>query len=291
MLLTRPNNLIGRLVIETRNASEPELTIMNPNEQLQEKRRRGSPKGLKNGPNAGTTGRPVGRPRKDGSVRVPNVTAPSRSTTAGAESHNSDTSPQPGVTWSPTPSAGVDLHPTDVNNASVASTVNNSGNLQNSGTDHSDWGASCKHLNPLCQYDEQILCDYNEDEDDDIFDGIDEEVEYMHNEFAPLVNNDDDVLQGAAVPMPAENSKSEVVKTGRLACYENGQFTMTTPPLVFSHVVPYEIKPIDFYQPHFFVWLPHLLQCIPCPECKDAKWHTKQGQPVMLQVLGWPKQP
>ncbi|KIK35206.1 hypothetical protein CY34DRAFT_17162 [Suillus luteus UH-Slu-Lm8-n1] len=69
---------------------------MNPDQQPPEKRRRGRPKGSKNGPNAGTTGRPVGRPRKDGSVRVPTATAPSRSTTAGAEVHNSDTSPQPG---------------------------------------------------------------------------------------------------------------------------------------------------------------------------------------------------
>ncbi|KAG2133034.1 hypothetical protein DEU56DRAFT_739210 [Suillus clintonianus] len=137
----------------------------------------------------------------------------------------------------------------------------------------------------------------------------------MQSEFAPLVNDDDDVLQGAAVPTPAENVKakiprstmptwlhdeyvdartrlqSEIAKTGRPACYEHGQFTMTAPPLVFSRVVPYKIEPIDFYRPHFFVWLPHLLQRIPCPECKDAKRHTKQGQPVMLRVLGWPKQP
>ncbi|KAG1773606.1 hypothetical protein EV702DRAFT_1200928 [Suillus placidus] len=197
----------------------------------------------------------------------------------------------------------------------VASTANNSRNLQSSGTDHSGQGASRKRLNPLCQYDEQILCDYNEDEDDNIFDGIDAEVEYMHNEFAPLVNDDDDVLQGAAVPTPAQDVKakiprstmpiwlhdeymdartrlqSEIAKTGRPACYENGQFTMTAAPLVFSHVVPYKIEPNDFYWPHFFVWLPHLLQRIPCPECKDAKRCTKQGQPVMLRVLGWPKQP
>lgn len=176
-------------------------------------------------------------------------------------------------------------------------------------------GVSRKRLNLLHHYDKQLLCDYNEDEDDDIFDDTDAEVEYVQNEFAPLVDDDDDILQGATVPAPAENTKakiprstmptwlhdeyvdartrlqSEIVKTGRPVCYENGQFTMTAPPLVFSRVVPYEIEPIDFYRPQFFVWLPHLLQRIPCPECKDTKRRTKQGQPVMLRVLGWPKQP
>lgn len=90
----------------------PELTAVNPEEQpltMTEKRRRGRPKGSKNGPNAGTTGRPVGRPRKDGSIRVPKertgelqvpicgcasanacLSALSRSTTAGVGSDNRD---------------------------------------------------------------------------------------------------------------------------------------------------------------------------------------------------------
>ncbi|OJA11394.1 hypothetical protein AZE42_03948 [Rhizopogon vesiculosus] len=59
---------------KTLNAGEPELTTMNPEQQPPtEKRGRGRPKESKNGPNAGTTGRPVGRPRKDGSIRVPTV--------------------------------------------------------------------------------------------------------------------------------------------------------------------------------------------------------------------------
>ncbi|KAG1878531.1 hypothetical protein C8R48DRAFT_768097 [Suillus tomentosus] len=66
---------------------------------------------------------------------------------------------------------------------------------------------------------------------------------------------------------------------------------MTAPPLVFSRVVPFEIEPRDFYRPRFFVWLPHLFQRIPCPNCKDANRRSKRGQPVMLRVLGWPQQP
>jgi hypothetical protein len=45
------------------DTSEPQLLTMNPNEQLP-RRKRGHPKGSKNKPDAGTTGRPVGRPRK-----------------------------------------------------------------------------------------------------------------------------------------------------------------------------------------------------------------------------------
>lgn len=84
---------------------------------------------------------------------------------------------------------------------------------------------------------------------------------------------------------------SEITKTGRPVCYKSGQFTMTAPPLVFSRVVPFEIEPQDFYRPRFFVWLPHLFQRIPCPNCKDANRRSKRGQPVMLRVLGWPQQP
>ena len=173
---------------------------------------------------------------------------------------------------------------------------------------------SRKRHDPLQQYDEQLLCDYGEDEDEDAFEGMDGDVEYMRNEFEPIGDDDDDVSQGVADVTP-ENTKSkvqrsmmpmwlqdeymdarthlqsEIAKTGRPACYNNGQFTMTAPLLVFSRTVPFEIEPIDFYRPQFFVWLPHLFQRILCPSCKDMKRSTKQGQPVMLRVLGWPKQP
>ncbi|KAG2055820.1 hypothetical protein BDR06DRAFT_970603 [Suillus hirtellus] len=295
------------------------------------KRRHGRPKGSKNRPNAGTTGHPVGHPRKDGSVQVPRIALSDTGT--GTESHNSDTTGSPelatpstsgathvrpalsGANNVQTSTASVNTDPLDQEVFPQPVVANNPGDHQNGVMNHSGQGASRKHPNPLQQYDEQLLCDYNEDEDDDVFDSIDAKVEYMCNEFAPLVNDDDNVLQGATVPTSPENIKvkiprstmptwlhdeyvdahtrlqSEIAKTRRPACYENGQFTMTTPPLVFSRVVPYEIEPIDFYWPHFFMWLPHLLQQIPCPECKDAKQHTKQGQPVMLCVLGWPQQP
>lgn len=51
------------------NSSQPELTAMNPNQLLPtEKCKHSHPKGSKNGSNAGTVGRPVGRPRKDGNL-------------------------------------------------------------------------------------------------------------------------------------------------------------------------------------------------------------------------------
>ncbi|KAG1747482.1 hypothetical protein EDB19DRAFT_1582828, partial [Suillus lakei] len=51
------------------------------------------------------------------------------------------------------------------------------------------------------------------------------------------------------------------------------------------------IKPIDFYCPCFFVWLPHLFHRIPCPACNAAQRCTVSGQPVMLHILSWPKWP
>ena len=54
-----------------------------------------------------------------------------------------------------------------------------------------------------------LSCDYSEDKDEDAFEGIDGDVEYMRNEFEPIGDDNDDVSQGAADVMP-ENMKSKV---------------------------------------------------------------------------------
>lgn len=86
-----------------------------------------------------------------------------------------------------------------------------------------------------------------------------------------------------------EQLNQEIKVKGCPKCYEYGGFVMQTPPLIFRHPIPHKIKPFDFYRPQFFVWLPHLFHCIPCPACKEAGRHTQTGKDVMLRVLGWPK--
>jgi hypothetical protein len=75
----------------------------------------------------------------------------------------------------------------------------------------------------------------------------------------------------------------------RPSCYDAGQFIMYPPAPVFtSH--RHQLLPKLFYQPHYFVWLPHLFHRIPCPSCKDAG-RKKDGGPVFLRVKGWPRMP
>jgi hypothetical protein len=52
-------------------------------------------------------------------------------------------------------------------------------------------------------------------------------------------------------------------------CYDAGQFIMYPPaPIFTSHC--HQLLPKLFYQPHYFVLLPHLFHHIPCLSCKDA---------------------
>ncbi|KAG1721143.1 hypothetical protein EDB19DRAFT_1859895, partial [Suillus lakei] len=345
---------------------------MNPDKQPpKDKRQRGRPKGSKNGPNAGTTGRPVGRPRKDGTLQMPKVntlkasqqTVPSQSCSTETGSHlNSDGSGSkqpvaicsPGSSVSPALSGCTEQPLMNVNDVPTSAdsnigtldppdeesdielvqvlpqlnTSSTSRDLENGTKSNPAQSASCKksRCNPPKVLDEQ-LCDYNEDEDEDdiLPGGIDADIDFMLDEFAAITDDDDTVCQDldAAVVsnLPPEHAASaegtkakipratmptwladeyadartrldsEIAKMGRPACYENGQFTMTVPPLVFSRVVPYEIEPMDFYRPQFFIWLPHIFHRIPCPDCKDANRRTKRGQPVMLRILGWPQHP
>ena len=83
--------------------------------------------------------------------------------------------------------------------------------------------------------------------------------------------------------------EGEIAKGGRPACYQQGQFAMTAAPLIFSRTVPYEIMPMDFYRPNWFVWLPDIFHRIPCPSCKAACRRTKNGAPVMLRIHSWPQ--
>ncbi|KAG1786521.1 uncharacterized protein HD556DRAFT_1506943 [Suillus plorans] len=222
-----------------------------------------------------------------------------------------------------------DLEPVQVApRLSTASVSGDACNLQSSATDNSVHATHCKKStnDPPKQLDD---CNYkDEDDEDNVFFGADVELEYMTDEFAAIGDDDEAVIQDVHIPTPSAphspspehtssangmktkvpratmptwladeyadactHLDSEIAKIGRPVCYESGQFTMTAPPLVFSRVVPFEIEPLDFYRPHFFIWLPHLFQHIPCPNCKDMNRRSKRGQPVILCVLGWPQQP
>lgn len=76
-------------------------------------------------------------------------------------------------------------------------------------------------------------------------------------------------------------------------CYDHGSFYHGPSSPFFSCNQKYQPMPEDLYSPRFFVWLPHHLQPegIPCPECTTAGRKNRQGDPVRLQLLGWPKAP
>ncbi|KAG1883234.1 hypothetical protein F4604DRAFT_1901637 [Suillus subluteus] len=280
---------------------------MNPTQlPPTEKRKRGRPKGSKNGPNAGTVGRPVGRPRKDGISR--NTPASLHSTSQAAEvgSHHSDTR-QPveprtrdselSTSTSPTPSGRESSHvdsdqslcaPTstsvihDILDGELDIEPAGARNLQTrSVIDDSDQAASCN--NSLKQSNNQLLCDYDDnDNDNDFFFGADAELECMIDEFSAIGDDNNNIIQDVPttaapdLPLPEHASSANGTKTkvlrATMPTWLADEYADARPRL--------DSEIAKTGRPR-----------IPCPNCKDANWQSKRGQPVMLCVLGWPQQP
>ncbi|KAI0683211.1 hypothetical protein BC835DRAFT_1311178, partial [Cytidiella melzeri] len=95
-----------------------------------------------------------------------------------------------------------------------------------------------------------------------------------------LDNNSEDTGNNAEQPIH-----------GSPTCYDSGSFEMNPPSPVFATHNVVQIVPSTFYKARFFIWLPHTLGRIPCPECKEAGWYGEKGRPVLLQKLGWPQGP
>jgi hypothetical protein len=89
-----------------------------------------------------------------------------------------------------------------------------------------------------------------------------------------------------------ERLKSEMTKnrSGWPSCYDASHFVEDPPAPIFNtHQV--QTSPSMFYLPRYFVWLPHLFHCIPCPLCKSARCMTHKGDIIYLQILSWPQMP
>lgn len=80
--------------------------------------------------------------------------------------------------------------------------------------------------------------------------------------------------------------------SGRPTCYTNGTFIDGTPYTFFAADHKTQPSPEDFYQPRYFVWLPHcLVKKIPCPGCLANKRKGANGSSIYLRNKGWPKAP
>ncbi|GBE82644.1 hypothetical protein SCP_0410290 [Sparassis crispa] len=81
--------------------------------------------------------------------------------------------------------------------------------------------------------------------------------------------------------------------SGRPDCYMQRSFyeTVSNPYLLASS--SFQIDPAVFYQPVFFIWLPHCLlgDRIPCPACHKAGRLSRDGKTVFLQKHGWVDKP
>ena len=73
--------------------------------------------------------------------------------------------------------------------------------------------------------------------------------------------------------------------------YDTGQFLMAPKSPMFTAAHTNNLSPRLFYEPHYFLWLPHLFNRIPCPACKATQRKNDNGSPIMLCLLGWPQAP
>jgi hypothetical protein len=90
-----------------------------------------------------------------------------------------------------------------------------------------------------------------------------------------------------------ERIRREITKnsSNRPSCYERGQFYDQPHLPIFAASRCAQLDPIMFYQPTYFIWLPHLFVKIPCPACKSAGRKRNDGQPSMLALHSWPHMP
>ena len=73
--------------------------------------------------------------------------------------------------------------------------------------------------------------------------------------------------------------------------YDSGQFLLTPKNPMFAAARTSYLSPRLFYELHYFLWLPHLFNRIPCPACKEARRTNNNGTSIMLCLLGWPQAP
>ena len=78
----------------------------------------------------------------------------------------------------------------------------------------------------------------------------------------------------------------------QLVCYNNGTFFLPCHNVFFESLKQYQLSPQLFYQPHYFVWIPHLFQQIPCLACAVAgRKAACDGSIVMLWPHSFPQSP
>ncbi|TFY76365.1 hypothetical protein EWM64_g7647 [Hericium alpestre] len=89
-----------------------------------------------------------------------------------------------------------------------------------------------------------------------------------------------------------ERLKAEIAsnRPHQPSCYNRGTF-MEIPPNPVLTIKDTTFSPELFYQPHFFIWIPHfLVERIPCPACHAAK-RVRDRQTCWLRPNGFPKSP
>ncbi|KAG6835342.1 hypothetical protein H0H93_002451 [Arthromyces matolae] len=75
------------------------------------------------------------------------------------------------------------------------------------------------------------------------------------------------------------------------SCYERGEFYMHDKAPFFQTRQITQLTPSMFYQPRFFIWMPHVFDKIACPDCAQAGRKTDNGSTVFLRLHGWPRTP
>ena len=73
--------------------------------------------------------------------------------------------------------------------------------------------------------------------------------------------------------------------------YDARQFLIAPKSPMFTAACTNNLSPRLFYKPHYFLWLPHLFNQIPCLACKATQRKNDSGSPIMLHLLGWPQAP
>ena len=75
------------------------------------------------------------------------------------------------------------------------------------------------------------------------------------------------------------------------SAYNAGQFLLPPKNPLFTAAHSNHLSLRLFYEPHYYLWLPHLFNRIPCPACKAAKRTNNNGSAVTLRLHGWPQAP
>ncbi|GBE80420.1 hypothetical protein SCP_0301350 [Sparassis crispa] len=77
----------------------------------------------------------------------------------------------------------------------------------------------------------------------------------------------------------------------RPSCYDTGSFMMGQKAPIFALAKVFQLRPAMFYEPQFFVWLPHLFVKIVCPACKAAGHRRPNGDMITLRLSLWMQSP